>query len=229
VSIAIAVMARFPYAGDVKTRLAPRLSAAERALVYCAFLQDKLEQVRRAARETSVISPVVAFTPRAAEPWFRELAGPAVELYAQCDGSLGERVIAAFDALLDVCPEGVILVDSDSPDLPAKFLTDAAHALASGTPLVLGPAEDGGYYLIGLRQRAPALFDGVTWSTERTRAQTLEGAARLGITAQLLPTWYDVDTPDDLVRLEHALARDQGQAAPNTWSALTRLGRDAPR
>jgi len=225
VPIAIAVMAKDPHAGDVKTRLAPRLGPDERALVYCAFLRDKLAQVR----QVSEADPVVAYTPRASEPWFRQLVGPDVRLIAQCEGSLGARVIAAFDTLLDLHPEGVILTDSDTPDLPSDHLGEAVRALATGAPLVIGPTHDGGYYLIGLARRAPAMFEGVAWSTEQTRAQTLEGAAKLGMTAHLLPSWHDVDHPEDLARLERSLARDGGRSAPHTWAALARIARSAAR
>jgi uncharacterized protein len=218
VTVVIAVMARYPYAGEVKTRLAPRLDGAERATVYRALLADKLRQLDGVSR----CARAIAFTPAAHEPWFRALVGPGYTLIAQPEGPLGARVVAVFDALLAQA-SGAILCDSDTPDLPPDHLAEAARALEDGADLVLGPAADGGYYLVGLRRPTPALFEHIEWSSPRTRAQTLAAAARLGLRVALLPEWYDVDEPDDLTRLERALEADAGAAAPHTWAALAAL------
>ena len=214
-TIALAAMVRHPYSGTVKTRLSPRLPAAARARLYHAFVADKLEQLRTLRGAI----PWLVYTPPNEEPWFRELAGPGVRLVAQCEGTLGERVAGAFSALF-AQHAGVILVDSDTPNLPANYLQAAVDAIARAAPLVIGPADDGGFYLVGLSRPEPRLFDAIEWSSTRTRALTLAAATRLGLPVQLLPPWYDVDRPEDLVRLERDLARDAGAAAPHSWAAL---------
>jgi rSAM/selenodomain-associated transferase 1 len=217
VTIAIVVMSRYPYAGEVKTRLGPKLAPAERAALYHAFLLDKLTQLHAVP---SVVR-ALAFTPVEREPWFRALVGPDIALIPQPEGPLGVRVTQLFDALLAQY-DGVILADSDTPHLPAAYLAEAARALEAGDPLVIGPAEDGGYYLIGLSRPPATLFEDIEWSSSRTREQTLQRALELGLTARLLPIWYDVDRPDDLSRLEADLSAGAGSAAPHTWAVLQR-------
>ena len=110
----------------------------------------------------------------------------------------------------------------DTPGLPDRYLRKALRTLtAHRADLVLGPARDGGYYLIGLTSPAPELFDGVPWSTKHVYATTLERARRLGLRVASLPPWEDVDTPDALGRLAATLARASGTIAPRTkrWLA----------
>jgi rSAM/selenodomain-associated transferase 1 len=220
VTVAIAVMARYPEGAAVKTRLSACLSEAERALLYQAFLRDKLQQLRGLPRAQLFI----AYSPVEERSWFAALAGPELTLLAQHTGSLGERVVAAFSALHRDC-ECAILLDSDTPHLPREYIVQAIEALEAGEQLVIGPADDGGYYLIGLARCPLDFLRDVPWSTPDTRAQTIAAAARLGMRAHLLPSWYDVDRPDDLDRLRRDLARDGGAQAPHTWAALNTLAR----
>src|SRR5436190_2285167 len=158
--VALAIMAKAPRAGEVKTRLTPPLPAEDAAALYHAFLRDKIEQVRALAR----VRPAIVFAPAAAEPFFRALA-PDFSLVPQRGADLGERITAAFDDLLDAGAPAA-LIDSDTPDLPGEFFEEAIERLADPeTDVLVGPSDDGGYYLIGLRVARPALFSDMPWST----------------------------------------------------------------
>ena len=129
-----------------------------------------------------------------------------MQLRPQRGDGLGERL-----ALLtqEACVKGhpIIIIDSDTPTLPLALLQEAAHKmLDADVDLVLGPAEDGGYYLIGQKAFNPSLFAGIEWSTASVLRQTLEAAANLGLRVHQLEPWYDIDTPTDLDRLRTELA-----------------------
>ena len=141
---------------------------------------------------------------------------------AQRGADLGARLDAV---MRDAEAEGLgplIVIGTDSPTLPSEYLKRALDALTAGEAgLVLGPTDDGGYYLVGTRRRVPGLFDGVAWSTPAAFAQTLANRERLGLRAQILPPWYDVDTYDDLIRLSEeftsAPAREFLAPATRAW------------
>jgi len=201
-------MAKEPALGQVKTRLAGALDERERLLLYRAFLEDRLAQVAALPD----VAPWVAFAPASAEPVFAELAGPGVGLIAQRGSDLGGRLEHAAEDLLSRGHAAVLLVDSDTPSLPPEHLLEAARALDPARPgprpdLVLGPAWDGGYYLVGLSRPRPEIFRGIDWSTPRVLGQTVAAAQAAGLSIHFLPSWYDVDTPADLERLTRDLAR----------------------
>ncbi len=200
-SCVIAVMARYPFGDGVKTRLSQRLEASARAELYDAFLRDTLDHVR----EVSCVMRALVFTPPSEHEFFRALAGQDMAVLPQRGEDLGARIYAALDDLFREHAR-VLLLGSDSPDVPTAYLDRAARALERGAELVIGPSDDGGFYCLGLCRPAPGLFDGVQWSTDRTCAQTLQRAAALELEATLLPSWYDVDHPEDLDRLERNLA-----------------------
>jgi rSAM/selenodomain-associated transferase 1 len=215
-SIAIAVMARYPFGAQVKTRLSDALDARARAILYRAFLADTLRQV---ASVPNVVCTLL-YTPREAQHWFRELAGSDWQLVPQRDAAFGARVVGAFEDLF-ARHAHVLLVGSDAPNVPRAYLERGARALERGADVVIGPAADGGYYCIGLRCAQPGMFEGVAWSSERTRAMTEAAAALRGLQVERLPGWYDVDVPADLDRLVRDLRRDH-TAAPHTWHFLCR-------
>jgi rSAM/selenodomain-associated transferase 1 len=219
VTIVIAVMAKDPRGQDVKTRLAPRLPPALRSQLYQAFLADKLAAVRAVQGARCAI----LYTPSTSRAWFEHFAGPEVELYPQCGGALGARIVGAFAALFDDYADGVILTDSDTPNLPQPYLQASVEALRSGCELVLGPTADGGYYLVGLQSAQPAIFEGVAWSSRSTLLDTVKGAERIGVHPHLLPAWYDIDEPLDLERLVRELASDSGSGCAHTRAALAAI------
>ncbi len=208
----VAIMAKAPRAGDVKTRLCPPLTVAEAADLYRAFLLDKIEQVR----SLEAASHGIAHTPDDARAIFAELA-PDFILIPQRGGDLGRRLAATFAHFFAGGYTGVLLVDSDTPSLPTEFLLQALDVIAKpDTDLVLGPSEDGGYYLVGLRAARPELFEGVPWSTSGVLPETTRRARDLGLGVAWLPRWFDVDTGPDLERLRGSLAATAGPAPRHT-------------
>jgi len=190
-------MAKASEPGQVKTRLCPPLSVEDAARLYRSFLLDKIEQVRG----VSSAEPVVAYAPDSAAPLFESLA-PALRLVPQGGGDLSARLVSVLECLFGEGFEAAVVMDSDTPTLPSRCLERAVASVASGAhDLVLGPSEDGGYYLIGLRRLHRALLDGMPWSTPAVLEETLGRARALGLEVTQLEPWYDVDTAADLVRL----------------------------
>ena len=139
----------------------------------------------------------VVFLAGERSPDLDSVLDPHWEVVAQVDGSLGDRLAAAFAHLLRVPGDRAVIIGSDSPDLPLPYLKRAFQALKH-RDVVLGPAVDGGYYLIGLRRTAPALFREVAWGTPTVFEQTLATIEREHLTLALAPPWYDVDDPASL-------------------------------
>ena len=194
-------MAKAPWPGTVKTRLCPPLDASEAASLYRCFLIDKIAAVRSLVN----VRPVIAYSPDESRAEFAGLA-PDFALVPQRGADLGARLHTTLSGLLRDGHPGAIAVDSDTPTLPREFLQQAVDCLARReVDVVLGPTEDGGYYLIGLPTAAAVLFGGVPWSTSAVLEVTLGKAAAGGLRTVCLPTWFDVDTPDDLRRLERML------------------------
>ena len=208
-SVAVVIMARQPVPGAVKTRLRPVLSDGDVAALYDAFLRDRISQVRSLTGAVSAI----AYTPAESHPFFAELA-PDFRLLPQVGDGLSERLTRVFQHLFDRGHDGVIATDSDSPTLPAENLQAAVDCLAAEcADVVLGPSDDGGYYLIGLRQLYPTLFDAMPWSTPQVYGETVGRAAALGLRVASLAPWYDVDTPAEFERLRVQL-KQLGAAGP---------------
>lgn len=197
----IAVMAKMPRAGEVKTRLCPPLTLEEAADLYHAFLLDRIEQVR----SLHAASHAIAYAPADSRGFFEGLA-PDFALIPQRGGDLGRRLVAGFDQFFADGYAGALLTDSDTPTLPVAYLREALCLIASAdTDLVLGPSDDGGYYLIGLRAARPELFEDMPWSTPQVLPETVRRAYALGLRIAWLPPWFDVDTGPDLDRLEASL------------------------
>jgi uncharacterized protein len=199
----IGVMARAPSAG--KTRLAPHLSPSRLDALRAALLADTLDVVARARAKGD--DAVVFFTPAGSEAEIAALATQPFAYACQAAGDLGRRMRAAFEDLLVArrC-DVALLVGSDIPMLDVRAIADAREMLVSTDGLVLGPADDGGYYLIGMARVHADLFDRIAWGTRRVLADTLRVAERLGIEARLIQHAYDIDTIEDLHRLERDLA-----------------------
>jgi len=178
---------------------------------------------------------VVLYTPSNAEAFLHDLLPDGLKLMVQRGETLGERLINAAAELLSNGFESLCLINSDSPTLPGEILRAAASLLAQdGDRVVLGPSEDGGYYLIGLKHPHHQLFERIAWSTENVLAHTIERAAEINLPVELLPTWYDVDDAATLHSLcdELSLLSDDrdGQAhfrggfeAPHTRKYLSDL------
>ena len=209
------LMVKAPRAGAVKTRLSPPLSPAQAASLAACFARDALASIRRAVPDV-----IVAYAPADGRAQLETLF-PHDDLHwlEQRGDGLGARIESAA-AHADALGYGpVVLVGADSPTLPASFVARAVASLAAGeADIALGPTEDGGYYLVGLRRPAAGLFRNVEWSTPLVFRQTADNAARAGLRTLELPRWYDVDTPADLLRLRDEIftQREARLRAPAT-------------
>jgi uncharacterized protein len=198
---ALGIMAKAPFAGEVKTRLVPPLTAREAAELNTCFLRDMAANIMSIS-ETEATSGLVVYTPTGSESAFDGVLPGGFKLLAQRGASLGERLCNATEDLLRQGYGAVCLINSDSPTLPGSILTRAIELLATaGDRVVLGAAEDGGYYLIGLKHAHENLFNGIAWSTSDVLALTKQRAAEIDLPIELLPAWYDVDDAETLCRL----------------------------
>ncbi len=216
---ALLVIAKQPAPGRTKTRLTPPLSPEQAAALYECFLRDTLNLVRRLPG----VTPAIAYLPADARAYFAELA-PDFRLVLQDGRSLGERLDNALTHFLAAGYRQVAIINSDAPTLPLGHLAAAFDALAAGADVVLGPSDDGGYYLIGLKRPAPRLLREVQMSTPTVLADTLALAAEEGLCVELLPSWYDVDDAESLARLRHELANAPADVAARTRSYLDGMG-----
>lgn len=202
---ALAVMAKAPLPGKVKTRMCPPLTPHEAAKLNKCFLRDIGESIT-AASKLIPAQGVVVFAPAGSEKSFDGLFSPAFLFVLQRGDSLEERVIAAGEDLLGAGFASVCLINSDSPSVPPEMFAQAAKILNSGdADIVVGPAKDGGYYLIGFKQMYSRLFHEIEWSTSRVLAQTRERASELNLSVSLLPPYTDVDDFKSLQELHAEL------------------------
>jgi hypothetical protein len=216
---AVAVMAKVPGTAVVKSRLHKVLSPEQATTLYRCFLLDRLDGLTA----VSDIERVVAFTPPEGGDQIAALVPAGYRCVAQQGSDLGERLAGLLAGLLAEGHAGAIAIDSDSPTLPMAYVAAAAEILRRTTAdVVIGPAEDGGYYLIGVSAPQPRLFEAVAWSTSSVLPTTLARAKELGLRSHLLPYWFDVDTEDDLARLRDEL-EDDGGGSPRTFAFLRAL------
>jgi rSAM/selenodomain-associated transferase 2/rSAM/selenodomain-associated transferase 1 len=193
---AILVFARAPVPGQAKTRLIPALGEQGSADLHRRLVRQTLETV------TTIKGLDVQLwcTPDTSHPFFSELSGTySVCLQAQKGNDLGERMHAAFESVLRD-HDHAVLIGTDCPELCAADIRQALQALREGQEVVLGPAKDGGYVLIGLSQSHAALFAGIDWGTPAVLAQTHERVKQAGLRLSELPVRHDLDDPADLER-----------------------------
>jgi uncharacterized protein len=221
---ALGLMAKAPLAGEVKTRLVPPLTAREAAELNICFLRDMAVTIQSVS-EKKPAAGLVVYTPAGSESTFTGVLPAGFDLLVQRGASLGERLCNATDDLLKQGYGAVCLINSDSPTLPEPILIRAIELLtAEGDRVVLGAAEDGGYYLIGLKHAHRNLFNEIAWSTSDVLARTTQRAAEIELPVELLPSWYDVDDADTLNRLCEELlftsSLNGAYAAPHTHAFL---------
>lgn len=226
----VIVMVKAPRAGFVKTRLVPELSETEAASLAACFVRDV---VRSAAHVTGQL--LVAYVPSDGRALLEALLPGPVLWFEQEGEDLGSRLDSATARAFDLGFTPLILIGADSPTLPLAFIATAIQWLTDGeSDVVLGPTEDGGYYLVGLRRPERGLFQNVAWSTPQACEQTARNAARLGLRLLQLPHWYDVDTFSDLLRLRAEIFADDAalRLAPATHQWLLKhewlLKHDSP-
>ena len=210
-------MTKAPRAGQVKTRLSPPLTRGEAAALNICFLRDISAAISRVGNNARGIG---CFTPAGNEEVYRDIFPAEFQLLAQRGGDLSQRLIGATADLFAGGFASICLINSDSPTAPTSVFAEAVRLLSSPREdVVIGPSDDGGYYLIGIRKPQPRLFEAIDWSTDRVCAQTLERAAEIGLKVRLLPACYDVDDHRALHRLCSELLGSDPLDAPDTAPA----------
>ena len=211
---ALAVMAKAPRAGKVKTRLSPPLSLEQSAALNICFLKDTTRNISDVAA-TSAAMGLVCYTPVGDEILFDGLLPEDFSLIPQRGDTFGERLHAASEDILACGFGAVCLIDSDSPTVPASAFSEAIELLNSpGDRIVVGGSNDGGYYLIGLKAPHREPFTGIHWSTSTVYSETVSAIREASIELAQLPVWYDIDDGDTLNFLRNELL--EGMAPPFT-------------
>jgi len=188
---------KFPEQGNVKTRLANTLGHEHAVALYRCFIADILDILRHVAQGVCI-----CYAPESAEQAFRDWLGADYAYFPQHGRDLGERMGDSFRQVFDAGYAKAILIGSDLPDLPAEHIA-TAFAQLDAYDIVIGPTDDGGYYLIGFRQDSftPEIFQNMMWSTADVYAETMKKIHIAGRTHARLPEWSDVDVEDDLRQL----------------------------
>jgi hypothetical protein len=221
--LAIAVMVKPPLPGSVKTRLTPPLAPAEAAGLYRVFIADIFTTLEGLEAPAARLALFVAAAPPAGPADFQGLVPSGVGFFLQQGAGLGDRIYSVFKGLEERGYARAIVIGSDSPDMPSRLICEACSALSDPEgDIVLGPAEDGGYYLIGASLPIEeVLFRDIPWSGPTVLEETLKRARKAGLALRLLETWHDIDRPADLAFLLG------GQGAPKSRAFLEALGQRA--
>ncbi len=221
--VALAVMARAPSDARGKKRLLKSLGVDDGTDLRCAILLDTLD----IAQSVPGVERLLVFAPESGGAEIAQLAGGKFRVLPQRGDDLGERLEHAFADIFALGCSAVTIIGSDLPTLPAEHVEQGIAVLRrEGDPLVLGPSMDGGYYLVGLRTNHPEIFHGIPWSTPDVLAATLSAAEVHRLSVTLIPSWYDIDSVDDLRRvLEPSAERALRPRRTHAW-LVARLGTD---
>ena len=195
-STALVVMAKQPAAGITKTRLCPPFSPEQAAAFSEALLLDTFDL----AGSLPGVQLAAAITPASARAYFEQITPPGTILLPVDGADIGQCLSRSFEALFQAGFTKVLALNADGPSLPPSYLLQALDLLEDHDALI-GPGEDGGYYLVGLKSPCPQLFRGIEWSTPRVLEQTLARLDALGLRTALTPPWYDVDTVREAARI----------------------------
>ena len=219
---AIGIISKAPQPGRSKTRLATAIGEVAACELSACFLRDVAAAIE-AVPEALGRRGYGVYAPAGAEDIMRGLLPAGFGLLLQAGHDLGHVLLGATRALLNAGHDCVLLVNGDSPTLPPRLLTQAIEALrAPGDRMVLGPASDGGYYLIGLKQPHQELFTRIAWGTETVASATCERANEIGLATTLLPEWYDVDDGQTLRWLQDELAGQSTRFHGGGFAAASR-------
>jgi len=221
-SAAIGIMCKAPLPGRTKTRLAAAIGAESAAALSACFLRDVAATIETIP-ESLACKGYGVYAPAGAEAELRRILPPSFGLLLQVDAEFGNVLYGAARDLLAAGHDCVMLVNSDGPTLPVSFFLEAVGALRRpGDRMVLGPAVDGGYYLIGLKAAHRRLFTDIPWGTEAVARLTIERAAESGLEVMLLPAWYDVDDGESLDWLRQEFAGRSDRFRGGAPAAATR-------
>lgn len=200
-TIAVAIVCKTPTPGQSKTRLSPPLHPDECAAISACFIQDLSRTIGELADDGGVTGYAL-YAPRGSEATLRRLLPDGCKMAPQREADLGSRLLQGTVDLLNAGHGGAILVNSDSPTLPKSILRAAVDALRRGDNVVLSPAFDGGYTLIGLSKPHARVFEDIPWSTGAVYDCTLSRAREIGLPIISVPGWYDVDDARSFRMLE---------------------------
>ncbi len=189
------IFAKYPEPGEVMTRLCPPITPEEAARIQRACIRLLCE---RAFRSWSV-RPVLVISPDDAEDCFREFANPYVPMMPQGDGDLGDRLTRAAKAEFDEGTTQLLIIGTDSPTITDDMIA-AAQKKLKVSDVVVGPCDDGGFYLLGLKRFDDQMFKDIEWGSDRVTAQAVERSKSCGMKVGMLKPWYDIDRPADLQR-----------------------------
>jgi len=226
--VAVGIFCKTPAAGFSKTRLSPPLHPEDCSALSACFIRDLGTTICALGSD---VTPYAIYTPIGTEPALRALLPVSFRLMSQRDGEFGTRLSHAISDLLQAGHVGAILVNADSPTLPASILQSAVDALMREDAVVLSPSFDGGYTLIGLSRPHPEVFADIPWSTSHVHRLTMQRAAEIKVPVINIPGWYDVDDAQTLHLLETELAGGplpftdpglKGSEAPATRQFLAR-------
>lgn len=218
-TVAAAIFCKTPSAGFSKTRLSPPLRANECAAASACFIRDVAATIGALTRDGDV-SGYAVYTPAGSERTLRALLPAGFRLVLQGEGNLGARLLKGTADLLAAGHVGAILINSDSPTLPLSILRAAVDAVRRQDAVVLGPALDGGYTLIGLSHAHARIFADIPWSTPQVYERTVARAIEMRLPVVNVPQWYDVDDAYSLRLLEAELAGERPAfAAPGVIGA----------
>jgi uncharacterized protein len=230
---ALALMTKAPRAGEVKTRLVPPLTNDEAAQLNRCFLQDTGAAISVCCSDLTAPNPgrlivhgIAVYTPVGTESDYADILPADFSLLPQRGENFGERLYFAAEDLFKCGFKAVCLIDTDSPTVPAENFAHAVELLSlPGDHIVLGPCDDGGYYLIGLKQSYREVFEKIDWSTERVFEQTKQRATQIGVGVRELPCGFDVDDHATLHRLcDELLGKNaHDNIAPRTEEFLREL------
>lgn len=221
---ALVLMAKAPLAGQVKTRLIGALSAEDAADLYAAFLSDTFAVMEDAADERESVRLVLCYTPEGEEEAFEKVEREGSLMLAQRGDTLGQRLENCFTDLFEHGFNSVVIIGGDSPTLPVENLLTAFDSLTDEDEIVIGPAEDDGYYLLGMRKLHPRVLEDIPWSTNEVLAVTRRRILEAKLNLIELPVCYDVDTPEDLQRLRQEL-KEQKELARYTRRCLKEIAK----
>jgi uncharacterized protein len=217
-------MAKAPRAGEVKTRLLGALSPEEAKGLYVAFLSDTFALMEDVKEERENLALALCYTPEGDEEAFEEVEREGSLMIPQRGENLGGRLTNCFADLFALGFESVVVIGADSPTLPGEFVFDAFECFETDDDVVIGPTEDGGYYLVGMRRLHKRIFEDIPWSGADALQATIERAREAELNLVLLPEWRDVDTPEDLEQLRRDL-RGNNEGANFTRRFLKELNR----
>lgn len=224
-SCALGIMTKAPEPGRVKTRLSPPLTPNEAAELNRSFLSDIGQSIDEASR-TTCGRGVAVYTPVGAESLYDGIFPESFHFVPQRGTDFGERLRFGGEDLLQIGFDSFCLINSDSPMVSASSFAKAAELLGNpGDRVVLGPSEDGGYYLIGLKRMHARFFQDIEWSTEKVFDQTMRRAKELDLDVETLPVGLDVDDSATLKTLcdRLLLADERENVAPHTKAFLSRI------